>query len=35
MIIIGLFIFIRGFLKDDIFWLVLKLEISHYRVMIS
>jgi hypothetical protein len=27
-------IFIQGFLKDDIFWLVLKLEIG-YRVMIS
>jgi hypothetical protein len=28
-------IFIWGFLKDDIFWLVLELEISDYRVMIS
>ncbi len=26
---------IWGFLKDDIFWLVLELEISYYRVMIS
>jgi len=24
----------RIFLKDDIFWLVLKLEISYYRVII-
>jgi hypothetical protein len=28
-------IFIQGFLKDDIFGFVLKLEISYYRVMIS
>jgi hypothetical protein len=27
-------IFIWGFLKDDIFWLVLKLEISYNRVII-
>jgi hypothetical protein len=28
-------IFIWGFLKDDIFWLVLKLEICYNRVIIS
>jgi len=31
----SIFYFIRGFLKDDIyFWLVLKLEIISYRVII-
>jgi len=34
IIIIGLFIFIWGFLKDYIFWLVLKFEISYNRVII-
>jgi hypothetical protein len=28
-------IFIGGFLKDDIFWLVLKLEISYKVIIIS